>query len=96
MRAGIYTIHNMVEDFYSPLDIASSDVIAKRRFALSLNEGVKNNKNPIVKSDYELLCIGHIETDTHSILDTEKSVLGNYETIINDECVTPLFDNKAN
>lgn len=92
MRAGIYTIHNKIEDMFSPLDIASSDIIAKRRFALSLNEGAKDQKNPIVKSDYELVCIGHIETDTHSILDTEKTVIGDYETIINDDSVSPLFD----
>lgn len=96
MRAGIYTIHNMVEDFYSPLDIASSDVIAKRRFVISLNEGLKTSKTPIVKSDYELICIGHIDTDTHEILDRDRSELGKYETIINDECVAPLFDNKSN
>lgn len=96
MRAGLYTIHNKVEDFYSPIDIASSDVIAKRRFALSLTEGVKNQKNPIVKADYELFCIGHIETDTHTILDTEKKVIGDYESIISDPDVTPLFDSNSN
>ena len=78
MKHGIYTIYNKVEGVYSPLDIASNDTIAIRRFKSALN-----SDKVIYKSDFELYKVGEIDISNFQLLPVEKRLISTYADLEN-------------
>ena len=78
MKHGIYTIYNKVEGAYSPLDIATNDTIAIRRFKSALN-----SDKVIYKNDFELYKVGEIEISTFQLFPVEKSLISTYADLEN-------------
>lgn len=77
-KHGIYTIYNKVEGVYSPLDIASNDIIAIRRFKSALN-----SDKVIYKSDFELYKVGEIDITTFELLPATKTLISTYADLEN-------------
>lgn len=81
LKAGIYGIFNKAEDSWSPLDIATNDTIAKRRFY----NAIKNSEKIIYKNDYELYKLGEIDIYNYEIVSTKKEKVTTWEKIQEDE-----------
>ena len=77
-KHGIYTIYNKVEGVYSPLDIATNDTIAIRRFKTALN-----TDKVIYKSDFELYKVGEIDISTFELFPVSKVLVSTYADLEN-------------